>query len=194
MSLKIHLSSNPIKYNAKASVVGRDRLYTTSRARFAQSKHPLVSHDANDCTMICLNGGTKYNCLMHLAPEQQPLTSLKSGIEKCIKTLMENMGRAQENITAIIVGGRDSSHKESFNLFNETANILEEMGIPFSMICGKFDHVANDNIVVAGNKAQIWNSSLKGLNSTSPKELANILEENYEVVELSPEVPVEFIG
>lgn len=194
MAFKIHLSANPIKYTAKASIVGKDNIYTTGQAKFSQSIHPIVSHDANTCTMLCLNGENNKNCLMHLAPEQQSLNSLKPGIEKCIQKLRENIGKVHENITGIIIGGRDSKHKESFNLSVEIANILDEMGIPFSMICGKFDTIANDNILIKGNNAYIWNSSLKNLKNSSQNELPTLLEKNYEVVELSPEVPVEFIG
>lgn len=180
MPFKVQLSANPIKYQAKAFEVGKERIYTTSKARFSNSTHPLVSFDANTCSMLNLNGGHNRNCLMHLAPEQQSLVTLKSGIEKCILALQDKMGRVQEDITGILVGGRHSGNKESFNLFNEIANILDEFGIPFSMLCGKFDNIANDNIVIAGNKAGIWNNSLKD----------HSLEDIYEVVELSDEVPI----
>lgn len=182
MPLQVRLSSNPIKYQAKAFEVGKDRIYTTNKARFSQSAHPLVSFDANTCSMLNLNGGNNRSCLMHLAPEQQSLNTLKSGLEKCILALQDKMGNLQEDITAILVGGRHSGHKDSFNLFNEIANILDEFGIPFSMLCGKFDNIANDNIVVTGDKVGIWNNSLEN----------NNLKDVYEVVEISDEVPVNF--
>lgn len=182
MPFNVNISATPIKYQAKAFEVGKERIYTTGKARYSQSLHPLVSFDANTCSMLNLNGGNNRNCLMHLAPEQQSLNTLKAGLEKCILTLQDKMGHLQEDITAILVGGRHSGHKDSFNLFNEIANILDEFGIPFSMLCGKFDGIANDNIVITGNKAGIWNSSLEDKK----------LEDVYEVVEISDEVPVNF--
>ncbi len=184
MPFKVRLSSKPIKYQAKNYEVGRDRIFTINKSRFSQSPHPLVSFDANSCTMLNLNGGNNRNCLMHLSPEQQSTKTLKSGLEKCLLQLHEKMGNLEEDIRGIIVGGRHSEHKDSFNLFNEIANILDEFGIPFSMLCGKFDNIANDNIVITGNKACIWNSSLDNNN--------NNLEDIYEVVEISDEVPVNF--
>lgn len=195
MPFNVRISANPIKYQAKAFEVGKDYIYTTNRARFSQSLHPLVSFDANTCTMVNLNGGDKRNCCMHLAAEQQPLSTLKAGLAKNIETLREKMKNIEENITAIIIGGRHSGNQESFDLFNEVANILEEFGIPFSMICGKFDNIKNDNIVVTGDNAGIWNESLKKLkipNGTTGDELEEILKQNYEVVEFTPEVSVTY--
>lgn len=93
------------------------------------------------------------------------------------------MGKVKEDITGILVGGRNSSHKDSFNLFYEVANILDEFGIPFSMLCGKFDNIANDNILISGENVKIWNSSLKNKK----------LDDLYEVVEISDKVPVDII-
>ena len=125
MPLQVRLSSNPIKYPSKAFEVGKERIYTTSKARFSQSVHPLVSLDANTCSMLSLNGENNRNCLMHLAPEQQSLGTLKSGLEKCINSLREKIVDIENNITANLVGGRDRINTESLNLFNNIANILD---------------------------------------------------------------------
>lgn len=183
MSFKVDLLNTPVNYVSKAAIVGKDNIFTVNKARFANSKYQLVSENANTCVMLGLNGGKVNNCLMHLAPEQQPLRSLKEGIEKCIENLRGNMGRIKEDVTGILVGGRNSSNKDSFYLFNEVANILDDLGVPFSMLCGKFDNVANDNILISGEKVKIWNSSLKNKN----------LEDLYEVVEISDKVPVDII-
>lgn len=197
MSLKVKLSALPVKFDQKAFVVGKDNIYTTGRARFAQSRHPLVSYDANSCVMLGLNGGDNRNCLMHIAPEQQPLSTIKAGLGKCIQTLAEKMCNLENDITGILIGGRHSGNKDSFLLFNEIAKTLDEFGIPFSMICGKFNNIVNDNIVMTGDKTRVWNKSLQNLEipqNNSQENIAKILEQNYEVVELVPEVPVEFIG
>lgn len=193
MPLKVKLSSTPIKYNAKAFEVGRDHIYTTNKARYSQSIHPMVSQDANTCVMLGLNGGNNTDCLMHLAPELQPIRTLRTGLAKCIETLREKMKNMEDNITGILIGGRHSGHKDSFNLFNEVMKVLDEFGIPFSMICGKFDDIKNDNIVMTGDTAGIWNPSLADLNipdKTTGDELADILKDNYEVVDLVSEDPV----
>lgn len=183
MSFKVNLLNTPVNYIAKAAIVGKDNIYTIDKARFANSTYQLVSENANTCVMLGLNGGKGNNCLMHLAPEQQPLGSLKVGIEKCIETIRGKMDNIQEEVTGILVGGRNSSNKDSFNLFNEVANILDDLGVPFSMLCGKFDNVANDNILISGEKVKIWNSSIKKDN----------IEDLYEVVEISDKVPVDII-
>lgn len=144
--------------------------------------------------MLALNGGNGRNCLMHVAPEQQTISGIKKGLEKILEKLWENMGNAQDKITGILVGGRDRSNTESFGLFNDIADVLEELKIPFSMICGKYDNVAFDNIAVSGDKAVIWNSSFKDIKfpkNPSQKELENILyEKTHEVVEFSKDVPI----
>lgn len=183
MSFKVNLLNTPVNYASKVAIVGKENIFTVNKAKFANSKYQLVSENANTCVMLGLNGGKANNCLMHLAPEQQPLRSLKEGIERCVEAIREKMDNVQEDVTGILVGGRNSSNKDSFNLFNEVANILDDLGVPFSMLCGKFDNVANDNILICEENVKIWNSSLKNKN----------LEDLYEVVEISDKVPVDII-
>ena len=197
MSLKIKLTPEIQSIPRRITVVGNDNILRTQSARFTNSSQPMMSESANTCVMLGLNADKNKDCLMHLAPEQQSLRTLRDGIEACIEKMRENIRSLQENFSGILIGGRHSAYPESFDLFNETANILDELGIPFSMICGKFDNIANDNILMRENNATIWNKSLQHLDvrkNVTQDELAKILEENYEVVELSPEVPVEFIG
>lgn len=193
MALSVELLSHRPRLQQKAYEVGKDGLYAINKARFTKSSHQLFSTNANACTMLALNGGKGKNCLMHLAPEQQPISGIKKGLEKVCEKLWENMENAQDKITGILVGGR-FSNAESIGLFDKIAKELEELEIPFSMIFGKHDNVAFDNIAVSGDKAVIWNSSFKDIKfpkNPSQDELEDILhEKTHEVVEFSKDVPI----
>lgn len=199
MSLKIKLSQTAPRVCQQMVRVGEDNIFRTDSARFLRAPKPMRSENANTCLMVGINAGNNRNCLMHLAPEQQSLSTLKAGLLKCIKTLSEKCDNMKENFSAILIGGRafDSNNpktKASFDLFNHTANILEELGIPFSMICGKYDNVAKDNISVYKDCATIWNDSYKNLDipkNATLEEIEEALSEHYQVVELSKEAPVE---
>lgn len=199
MPLNVKLSSISAYRPQKVSIVGDNNIFRVDKARFTSCSWPIRSESANTCVMIGLNAGKNKNCLMHLAPEQQPLNSLKNGLERCIEKLKEKCDYKTAPVTAILIGGRafdkkDSSTKGSFDLYDTAANILDKLEIPFSMICGKYKGVANDNISIVGENAVIWNDSYKDIQLpkfVSQEEVAELLEEKYQVVELSDDVPVK---
>lgn len=195
MSLNVKLTP---KYTIPQTklYVGADNIFTTNKAKYSKAKSYMVTENANTCVMLGLSGGGLSNCLMHLSPEQQSLNSLRSDLEKCVQKIKDNFKNIEEDIIGILVGGRNSQCKASFDLFDNVAKTLDYMGIPFSMICGKRDNIANDNMAMSGNSVTVWNESLKDLEipeNPTQSQLEDILSQNYEVVELDSEAPVKFI-
>lgn len=198
MCFKILLSNCARTTAEKAKVVGnKDNIYTISKAGFNPINNALVSKHADTCCLVGLNAG-KNNCLIHIAPEQQPLCSIQDGLEKCILKLQEKYGVAKDKITAILVGGRELIQKDaesvaSFNNYNTVANSLDNLEIPFTMICGKKKGATKDNIYMVNETATIWNDFFKDLklnkNSTQ-EEITEELSKKYQFVEIAPEVPV----
>lgn len=198
MCFTVQLSNTPLRIVKKSIEVGANNVFTTEGRKFSTGGRALYSTGANTCLLVGLNAG-KHNCLMHLAPEQQPISNLEESIDKYIRALQEKCDKIQETVSAILFGGRefrrdDVESKASFDLFNTMANILDKLEVPFSMICGKKKGAPVDNIYMQNNTASLWNNSINCLNklgNASQKEIEDALYENYQVVEISPEVPVK---
>ena len=196
MSLVINISKKPYPIIKQASEVSSSKA-TINYAKYVGTNRSIRTEDANTCVIVGLNNSNG-NCLMHLAPEQQSIRTLAAGLNKCVETLIDKYKNGEEKITGFIVGGRDSlASKDSNPLYTAVANILDDLGIPFTMICGKKSSLANDNVNLVGKNATIWNNSfgdelILNKNSTQ-KEIQEALEELYEAVEISPEVPIKFV-
>lgn len=201
MSLSVKLTSVPPQIIKNAVEVGSENLFTTKARKFVKSGKSIITENANTCTMINLNSGEN-NCLLHLAPEQQTTEGLRHGLQKCINTLLQQCKNFQESVTGIIIGGReliknDPESVASFNIYNTAATILDELGIPFTMICGKNMGIPNDNICAKDKLAVIWNKAIKGLKqpeSARKEDIERELEKLYQFVEIDDRVPVEIIG
>lgn len=196
MPYNIRLTPN-YKLPKDTGIVGLDNVFTINKAKFMKSKRAYATENANTCTMIGLTAGEDKGFLMHLAPEQQSLHTIKSGLEKCVQKLRDNLKNIDSDIFGILVGGRNSECKESFNLFDTVAKTLDEMGIPISMICGKWNNVANDNMAIAGNTVTIWNESFRDLHipeKPTQSQLEDVLNKNYQVVDINPDDTLRFMA
>lgn len=192
MSLNIKLGTK-ISLPQKTSMIGLDRKLIINKTKFMNSNHPIASKHADTSVMLGLNAVNNQSCFMHLAPELESLCNIPKTLEKGIKTFCEKYDICLEDLTGILVGGRDHKHKDSFNLLIAMANTLDSLEIPFSMICGKFDNIANDSMIMRGRNVSIGNESLRGLKGATKEEVEAALKNNYEVVEFTDESKVKFV-
>ena len=73
-------------------------------------------------------------------------------------------------------------------------NVLEELEIPYTMICGKKMGLGNDDIYIADGTAHVQNDffeCLKGDTRSPQERIKEQLERGYQFVEIDPRVPIE---
>ena len=194
--LTLNLSKIPYP-NVKGMIEVGNSLgdYTLKNARSAVISATMATFDAKACTIVNINNG-KRNYLAHLAPELETPQSVEKGLEK---TLLKMEDDASEDIKAMIVGGWDSSNPKSFDLSIKIADLFDKFGIDFSMICGKPKGAPAENMIVARNLIKVWSDKFKELfakldvKKATKEDVQQALENHYEVVELSDNIPVKII-
>ena len=96
-------------------------------------------------------------------------------------------------INAFIYGGiefdaKNASSRGSFNLYNNLADIMEELNVPFSMLCGKKPMVkTHDNMHAIDDRLTIWNDAYKemgkNLDEIANEDKLEFLRSKYQFVE-----------
>lgn len=201
MSLSVKLTYTRPQIVKNAVEVGSRNRFTTEAGKIVNAGKSIVTENANTCTMIALNAGNS-DCLLHLAPEQQAINDIKPGLQRCINKLLQQCKNFKESVTGLIIGGRElikdnPESVASFNVYNTAATALDELDIPFTMICGKNLDIPNDNICAKDNIAVIWNKVISNLRTATPERQKNLEKEllkYYQFVEIDEEVPVELIS
>lgn len=195
MPLKVRLTNTTHAIRQGAKEVSQ---YTMSGSKTSVPTRAVYSEGANTCELLALNLGN-ITRLFHLAPELQPTNTLYEGIRSSVDTLYENSEDLDDEVTALIVGGREliKGNKESeasFNLYNETANVLEELEIPYTMICGKKMELGKDDIYILDGTAHVQNDFFECLKDdarSSQERIKEQLERGYQFVEIDSRVPIE---
>lgn len=194
MPFSINLSGIPYPQVKKSLTVGNFHDYTIKKGLNACFNKGLLTENINSCTAGVLNAG-KRNFMFHAAPEMQDLTTVKKELLKQIDKLRESC----EDIKGFICGGwalntKDRETVRSFDLYNTIADTLDELGVKFTMLCGKEKGSSMDNIYAVNNNVTIWNDSFKELlpqiKSKNPDDIQDILEKRYQFVELTPELDI----
>ena len=131
----------------------------------------------------------------HIAPEIESPKIVK----KLLADKVEELRHSGEKVWAFLCGGwaykqNDEVATKSFNMYTALADKLEELGVPFSMICGKFVHDESDNFRVYNDSVFAWGDAVKNKidkgAKLSPDEIFDKFSEKYQVVELSPEIDI----
>ena len=194
--ISINLSKIPYPEVRNAKVVGEFHDYLIKNGGLSTAKRGLRTENINSCTAGILFGKDK-NFMFHAAPEMQTLGSIKKELAKYINKLHQSC----EEIRGLICGGwaLDNKDKEtirSFDLYNTIASALDDLGVRFTMICGKEKGASLDNIYSVGNNATIWNDDFKKvLDSPQMTEeaITEVLEQNYQFVENDAGNEIKFI-
>ena len=152
----------------------------------------LKSENINSCTAGVLSNG-KNHFMFHAAPELQPVSTIKKEIEKQVNILRETC----DNVKAFICGGLELNKKvsesvASFNLYNTIADALDDLGVNFTMMCGKKKGSPMENMYAVGNTITVWSNTFKklfpnGAKDLNQEEILEILEKHYQFVEKNEE-------
>lgn len=165
------------------------------------SCNPKLTKNVNACLAAAVvdssrQANTKgYSLLAHIAPEQYDTVSLRNVLGKKLFELEKKSGTTQ--LDGLICGGWHSrtgtySGDRSVELMTEIDKIFQDFGINTSLICGKNPHHLDD-IYVNNARVSIVNTLWEKLGLTPEKlkkmstnDVANILEEHYETVDIHP--------
>lgn len=190
--LTINLSKIPYPKLTKLAEVGNSLDgYTLKNAKLVAMDTAIGSFDSNAYSMLFLNNGNK-KYLAHIA------TGLYSprALEKGLSNVIDELSQTSEPVKGVILGGWDSTNKQSAELSIFIANILDRFGIDFSMICGKPKGASPENLIASRKQVNIWSNKFKELFSgldvknATKDDIQNALEEHYEMVELSDNIPI----
>ncbi len=192
MPFSINLSGIPYPQVKKSLTVGNFHDYTIKKGLNACFNKGLLTENINSCTAGVLNAG-KRNFMFHAAPEMQDLTTVKKELLKQIDKLRESC----EDIKGFICGGwalntKDRETVRSFDLYNTIADTLDELGVKFTMLCGKEKGSPMDNMYAVNQGVTVWNNSFKELlpDIKNKADMQDVLEKQYQFVELSPEIDI----
>ena len=194
--ISINLSKIPYPEVKNAKVVGEFHDYLIKNGGLSTAKRGLRTESINSCTAGVLFGKNK-NFMFHAAPETQPLGSIKKELAKYINKLHQSC----EEIRGLICGGwaldnKDKETVRSFDLYNAIANALDDLGVKFTMVCGKEKGTSPDNIYSINDNATIWNDDFKKILDSpqiSSDGLTELLEQNYQFVENTAGNEIKFI-
>ena len=86
------------------------------------------------------------------------------------------------------MNNRDSESVASFNLYNTIADTLDELGVNFTMMCGKKKGSPMENMYAVGDTITVWSNAFKkmfpnGAKDLSQEEIVEKLENHYQFVE-----------
>ena len=168
------------------------------RQRFADGKQltttwrSLMAEDMNANVGGALMTNRKAY-VFNVAPERQSLSKIKTIIEEKAGELVQGGNK----ILGFICGGwsidkNNDISKRSFDLYNTLADKMDDLKIPFGMVCGKEIGNHFDNFRLKENNIYMWSDLIakrfsdKG--SLSREDILENLEKDYEFVEFSPEI------
>lgn len=190
--MSINLSKFAYPEIKQAKLVGNFHKYTFNNGMFANVNRGLRTENINSCTAGVLNAG-KTNFMFHAAPEMQPLAGIKKEIQSKVEALRETC----DEVKAFICGGlelnqKDSESVRSFDLYNTIADTLDELGVKFTMMCGKQKGASMDNIYAINENVNVWSDAFKNLftpefKNLSKDEILGLLEKEYQFVESNAE-------
>jgi len=172
--------------------VGRCHDYLIGAGKSTATSRSLKTECINTCTAGVLSNG-KNHFMFHAAPELQPIATIKKEIERQVNILRETC----DNIKGFICGGlelnnRDSESVASFNLYNTIADTLDELGVNFTMMCGKKKGAPMENMYAVGDTVTVWSNAFKklfpqGSENLNQEEILETLENHYQFVEQNDE-------
>ena len=192
-SLKVNLlaAKYPIK-KVDCAINNQLKSKFTTGKQFLTSWRGLTTEDINANV-----GGAiiadKLAYIFHLTPEQQNLSKLKSTIEQKAGELILTGNK----LWGFICGGwaldkNNDISKRSFDIYNTLADIMDNLNIPFGMVCGKQAGNHYDNFRLKDNNIYVWSDLIKnrfeGKDVNSPDEIIDNLEQDYQFVEFNPEI------
>ncbi len=194
----INLTKAAYAGSKQAKTVGNLHNYLIKNGLTSTPNRGVKTENINSCTAGVLNAGRK-NFMFHSAPELQPIELIKKELEKQVNTLRETC----DTVRGFIVGGLELNPKDketvrSFDLYNKIADTLDELGVPFTMMCGKKKGAPLEGMYAVNDTITVWSDFFKNIFSPGNKklqqdEIIQLLEKNYQFVEVSPEQKIQIL-
>ncbi len=161
----IRLTNIPNIQAKNTKIVGDFHDYLIQKGSLMSSKCGMMTENINSCIAGILNAGDKH-FMFHAAPEVQSLRTVKQDLEKQIRALKKTC----DEIIGFICGGweldtRSPQSVKSFDLYSAIADALDDLGVKFTMICGKEKNSPMDNLHVLNKNISLWNSSFKDIDN-----------------------------
>ncbi len=186
--LSIKITNIPHIPAKRTKLIGEFHDYTLHKGSLIASQRGMQTENINSCTAGVLNAGNKH-FMFHVAPEMQSLKTIKQELAKRIEILQKTC----DDIRGFICGGWELNTKspesvKSFDLYTAIADSLDELGVKFTMICGKEKGAPKDNLYSLNKSITMWNNAFKKTflgeqENINQKQITNVLENYYQFVE-----------
>lgn len=197
--VSINLTPNPRLQVKTTKIVGDFHDYLIRKGDFITSQRSMQTENINSCTAGVLCAGEKH-FMFHAAPEMQPLNTIKKELEAQV----ENLKKYCDDIRGFICGGWELNTKnpesvKSFDLYTSIADTLDDLGVKFSMLCGKEKGAPFENLHSINKNITCWSDTFKNIivgdkSKMSQNQIADMLENHYQFVELNPEDTIKLTG
>lgn len=194
----INLSKAAYIGGKQSKTVGQFHNYLIKNGLTSTPNRGIRTENINSCTAGVLNAGKK-NFMFHAAPEMEAIGLIKKELEKQVNILRETC----DNVKGFIVGGlrldpKDKESVQSFDLYNKIADSLDELDVPFTMMCGKEKGAPMEGIYAVNDTLTVWSNAFKNLFTPENKklkqdEIIDLLEKKYQFVEISPEQKISIL-
>lgn len=190
MCFTINLSKTAYPAAKQTKVVGKFHDYLINKGMYGTLNHGMLTENINTCCAGVINSG-KTNFMFHAAPELQPNFTIKDDLARAVDFLRESC----DNVKAFICGGCELSNKphanSSFDLYNTIADTLDDLGVKFTMMCGKKEGAPMEGLYAVNENTTVWSDAFKdlfkGKGKISTEEMLDKLSEKYQFVESNAE-------
>lgn len=193
---KVNLISSAYPKVLQDKNVGAHLNFSISNGKTVPVKWQGIRSENMDANIAGIIANEKDAFVYHIAPEQNSPSSIMGFLTDKIAELKSG----GEHVWAFITGGwalekNNKVSEQSFDLYNSIANQLEEMEVPFGMMCGKYEHGKPDNFRLFQNKLYLWGDTIKNkLVKDEPLTTEKVLDkyaEDYQCIEFTPDFEFE---
>ncbi len=171
---------------------------TLANGKLAASKRPMHTNDMGPCLAILLQSPNQ-KFMAHIAPEIEISNTVITRLNKVISEMRNSFKRSYEELIAVITGGIEYNSKsnlsaKSMELAETAYDVFSKEGIPTTIIAGQRGDGLNTrlNLYSHYKNSFIWGKPINSINpkNASQKEVQRALEDNFDFVEIAPEIPV----
>ena len=195
--LNINIAKTAYPANKQAKLIDNFRKFTIANGKSVYVNHGARTENVLNCTAGVLNADKK-NFMFQANPAQEPIEFIKKELQKQVDILKETC----EDVRAFICGGlelntKDRESVKSFDLYNKIADTLDELGVKFTMMCGKKRDAMPDGIYAVNNNITLWGDASKSVfkqgngENLGMDDIVNLLEDSYQFVEIAPDQKVK---
>lgn len=188
----------------QATIIGDSigKHISINHSKQLSSKQPIHTNITEPSVGITLWSPSKKIATKSTPSIDVPLLASRQLIN-IITNLRNSISKSYEEIIAVLVGGvsyipNNPISAKSVELIDKLYKTLQDEGIETTMVAGRFCNNINSklNTYVTDGKMFLWGKPFdnKGLNiKNTQDEIKEILSDNFDFVEISPEAPISII-